>query len=63
MITEFVYPSLDKDSSIKILKPKEYERTVSALRSCRGRIKLVEVNDTYELIKKHLVMNQFLSAL
>ncbi len=51
-ITEFVYPSLNKDSSLKILKPREYERNVSALRSCRGKIKLVEVNDTYELIKK-----------
>ncbi|MBL1214667.1 MAG: hypothetical protein HND52_15030 [Ignavibacteriae bacterium] len=51
-IIEFVYPSLNNDTSLKVLKPKEYERTVSALRSCRGKIKLVEVDDTYELIKK-----------
>jgi len=51
-ITEFVYPTLNKDSSLKVLKPKEYEKTVSSIRSCRGKIKLNEIANTEELIKK-----------
>lgn len=53
-ISEFVFPSLTEDNSIKVLKPKEYKRTVSAIRSCRGRINLTEVTNIEELIKKTL---------
>lgn len=51
-ITEFVYPSLNKDGSLKVLKPKEFERAVSAIRSCRGKINLTEVTNIEELVKK-----------
>ncbi len=51
-ISTFVYPALDIDSSLKILKPKEYENSKTAIRSCRGKIKLLDVRNTYELIKK-----------
>ncbi len=51
-IVEFVFPSLNKDSSLKVLKPKEFEKTVSAIRSCRGTIKLTELTNIRELIKK-----------
>ena len=51
-ISTFVYPALDIDSSLKILKPKEFENSKTAIRSCRGKIKLLDVHNTYELIKK-----------
>ena len=51
-VSTFVYPALDIDSSLKILKPKEYENSKTAIRSCRGKIKLLDVHNTYELIKK-----------
>lgn len=53
-ISEFVYPSLTEDNSLEVLKPKEYERTVSAIKSCRGRINLIEVINIEDLIKKTL---------
>jgi len=53
-ISAFVFPSLESDSSLEILKPKEYENSISAIKSCRGKIKLVHVQDTLELIRKTL---------
>ena len=51
-IVELFYPSLEKDLSLKVLKPKEYEKSVAAIRSCRGKIILNEVINIEELIKK-----------
>jgi len=53
-IVSFVYPSLKNDSSYVILKPKEYENVEANLRSYRGKIKLVEINDTLEIIKNSI---------
>jgi hypothetical protein len=53
-VSTFVYPSLDSDSSLKILKPKEYDNSKAAMRSCRGKIKLLDVYNTNELIKKSI---------
>ncbi len=50
-ISQFVYPKLDSDSSLKKLKPKEYDSTIASLRKCRGKIKLVAVSNTLELMK------------
>ena len=51
-ISEFVYPNLNKERSLKVLKPKEYEKTIAAIRGCRGKIILTDVNNIEELIKK-----------
>jgi len=51
-ISAFVYPNLDSDISFKRLKPKEYASAVAAVRSCHGKVKLHEVENTYELLQK-----------
>lgn len=61
-ITSFVFPSLDKDISLKVLKPKEYETATAAIRSCRGRIKLIEVNNIADLLEKTLSPEAIVSA-
>jgi len=51
-ISQFVYPNLDSDISLKSLKPNEYNSVIAAIKSCRGRIKLYEVSNTIELFQK-----------
>ena len=53
-VSTFVYPSLDSDQSLKILKPKEYDKLKATMRSCRGKIKLLDVHNTYKLIQKSI---------
>lgn len=53
-VTTFVFPSLESDSSLEIFKPKEYENSISAIKSCRGKINLIPVKNTLELIRKTL---------
>ncbi|MCJ7802800.1 MAG: hypothetical protein MUP82_10635, partial [Candidatus Marinimicrobia bacterium] len=51
-ISKFVFPVLDADGSMSSLKPNEYQAALAAIRSARGRVKLVEVRDTSELISQ-----------
>ncbi|MDD3558268.1 MAG: hypothetical protein PHW27_06795 [Melioribacteraceae bacterium] len=53
-VSTFVFPSLESDSSLEILKPKEFENSISAIKSCRGKIRLIAVQNTLELIRKTL---------
>lgn len=53
-ITSFVYPSLDKDISLQVIKPIKYESVVAAIRGCRGRIHLIEVRTIADLLEKTL---------
>ena len=51
-ITQFVYPNLESELSLKRLKPREYETAIAAIRSCRGKLKLHQVVNTLELLQK-----------
>ena len=61
-ISQFVYPNLDSDISFKRLKPKEYASAVGAIRSCRGKLKLCEVRNTFELLQKAVEPQAIVSA-
>jgi len=50
-ISQFVYPKFESDVSLQKLKPNEYDSTIAALRRCRGKIKLVAVSNTLELLQ------------
>jgi hypothetical protein len=51
-ISRFVYPSFEQDHSLQELKPTEYNNLVADIRSCRGRLKLVEVSNTLDVFQK-----------
>jgi len=53
-ISGFIYPNLDLDSSLKTLKPKEYQQSEAAIRSCRGKIKSHKVNNILDVLEKIL---------
>jgi len=51
-ITEFVYPDIDLDLSLKNITPREFEKATIALCGSRGKIKLHPTTNTLELFEK-----------
>lgn len=49
---KFIYPEIESENSMSILKPKEYDRIRSYFRGLRGLIELFPVNNLYDVIKK-----------
>lgn len=58
----FIYPAMDGDNSLKILKPKEYDTSNSKLRKERTNINLIEVKNTYELIQNAVTIESIVNS-
>ncbi|MBK8945375.1 MAG: hypothetical protein IPM32_08910 [Ignavibacteriae bacterium] len=58
----FIYPAMDGDNSLKILKPKEYDTSNSKLRKERTNINLIEVKNTFELIQKAVATESIVNS-
>ncbi|MFZ1288529.1 MAG: hypothetical protein WAR79_00445 [Melioribacteraceae bacterium] len=58
----FIYPAMDGDNSLKILKPKEYDTNNSKLRKERTNINLIEVKNTFELIQKAVTIESIINS-
>ena len=61
-IKAFVFPSFERDGSLKDLTPREYEESVTAIRRSRGRIKQKEVRDIAGLLEAALETESLISA-
>ena len=61
-IKVFVFPSFERDGSLKDLTPREYEESVTAIRRSRGRIKQKEVRDIAGLLEAALETESLISA-
>ncbi|MBK8947242.1 MAG: hypothetical protein IPM32_18530 [Ignavibacteriae bacterium] len=58
----FIYPAMDGDNSLKILKPKEYDTSNTKLRKERTNINLIEVKNTFELIQKAVATESIVNS-
>ncbi len=61
-INTFLYPDLESESSMSILKPKEFEKIRSYFRGLRGRINLVAVNNLFDVIENSLSEEAIVSS-
>ncbi|MBN1551692.1 hypothetical protein JW979_09490 [bacterium] len=61
-IKTFVFPSLDSEISLKVLKPKEYEKVKASVHGCRGRIQLIQITSIDDLFEKTLDPGSIVSA-
>ncbi len=50
-ISGFIYPALDKDSSLPVLSPMEKEKTEIAVINAKGRLKMTAVNNIADIVK------------
>lgn len=51
-INEFLFPKFEMDISYKTLKPNSFNNIYSELMKCKEQIKLIEVENTFDLIQK-----------
>ncbi|MBK7105927.1 MAG: hypothetical protein IPH62_11650 [Ignavibacteriae bacterium] len=58
----FIYPAMDGDNSLKILKPKEYDTSNSKLRKERTNINLIEIKNTFELIQNAVTIESIVNS-
>jgi len=61
-IDTFLYPDLESESSMSILKPKEFEKIRSYFRGLRGRIDLIAVNSLFDIVKNSLSKEAIVSS-
>jgi hypothetical protein len=61
-ISRFVYPALESDTSLQQIKPKEYQESIADIRSLRGKIELIEVKNTLEVLQKTIETEAILIA-
>jgi len=51
-ISGFIYPALDKDSSLSVLSPVEKEKTEIAVINAKGKLKMTAVKNIANLVKE-----------